>query len=516
MSRLLGRLSDFGNNLAELVAPLDEENDDFEADPSRSGLHEGLIEYEESEEKHSVSGNTADAQIELLTEQREGETPLHLNSLEGTPVLHSLKAPPSSFVLEAPESEADVRETTRTLAAVEAPDKILEDIQEVDGVHKGNRHDGLPVDTLSLHPQQQSRDVPCTLKVEQREQSDSASIVAQRQWELKLASKEHEIGSLKEVISQLRRSKSSKMQEVDAGLKERDELRVKVADLMSHHKRQENLQAREEDARTSVAVLESKLAEHLRQGRESAATIKDLASQLHLEKQQFEKARQSEHASHSQLQVVKADLDVALADRERALSGMENLQHAIENFQAERDVEIAQIISRRTRELEAANEALLVKIEHLKVTHKEVQGSQCEEMAKLQSELADAQHALSGLADVKETEISRMRRSLDLAIEQLQVQTEDVVDRSLVRNLLLQYFAKGKSAEVLELFTNILGFNDDDKQKVGLHPRGKGLLHQLIAPLPPPELSAEEVEGSNLVELWVAFLEKETSPCPER
>lgn len=88
---------------------------------------------------------------------------------------------------------------------------------------------------------------------------------------------------------------------------------------------------------------------------------------------------------------------------------------------------------------------------------------------------------------------------------------QDVVDRRLISNVLVQYLQKGKSLEVLALLAKILNMSSEEKAAIGLRPKpGSGLLGMLTS-LPAPEISAEEVEKSNLVELWVSFLEKETA-----
>jgi hypothetical protein len=65
-------------------------------------------------------------------------------------------------------------------------------------------------------------------------------------------------------------------------------------------------------------------------------------------------------------------------------------------------------------------------------------------------------------------------------------------------------------AQVLELISRVLGFSEEEKQTAGLRPRNAGGVMGMISPLTPPSFSAEEVGSSNLVELWVSFLEKET------
>jgi len=63
---------------------------------------------------------------------------------------------------------------------------------------------------------------------------------------------------------------------------------------------------------------------------------------------------------------------------------------------------------------------------------------------------------------------------------------------------------------VLELISRVLGFSDEEKEIVGIRSQNKAGIMGMISPLPPPSISPEEVGSSNLVELWVSFLEKET------
>lgn len=65
-------------------------------------------------------------------------------------------------------------------------------------------------------------------------------------------------------------------------------------------------------------------------------------------------------------------------------------------------------------------------------------------------------------------------------------------------------------AQVLELISRVLGFSDEEMRVAGIRSRNNAGIMGMISPLPPPSFSPEEVGSSNLVELWVSFLEKET------
>jgi hypothetical protein len=109
-----------------------------------------------------------------------------------------------------------------------------------------------------------------------------------------------------------------------------------------------------------------------------------------------------------------------------------------------------------------------------------------------------------------------LRRSLDEAIHRLQATQEDVVDRSLMKNMLLDWHArKGHSKrEVLEVMSSLLHFTDDDKIKVGLGDAGHGTFGKVVevvaASLPKSVVDADKIEGDSVREKWVNFLLAET------
>jgi len=149
------------------------------------------------------------------------------------------------------------------------------------------------------------------------------------------------------------------------------------------------------------------------------------------------------------------------------------------------------------------------KIEHMRLVHEAELAEMDRRLKERGADSSRLEEKLRGVEEAKIREVQGMRQTLDLAIAQLQTQTQDVVDRRLMANLVLQYHTKNRSPEVLELLARILGLNEDEKRAIGLI-RSRGILGGLIAPLPPPDISAEEVGSSNLVELWVRFLEDET------
>lgn len=87
---------------------------------------------------------------------------------------------------------------------------------------------------------------------------------------------------------------------------------------------------------------------------------------------------------------------------------------------------------------------------------------------------------------------------------------EDVVDRSLIANLLVTYFKKNKSREVMELISKVLRFNEEQKYIVGLTLVTSGLrqtmgsmFKSIISTSPKKR---DNVETENRSDLWIDFL----------
>ena len=116
------------------------------------------------------------------------------------------------------------------------------------------------------------------------------------------------------------------------------------------------------------------------------------------------------------------------------------------------------------------------------------------------------------------SENNQMRRSLDEAIQRLQATQEDVIDRTLMKNILLDWCTmhdKSKRQQVLELMANVLHFSEDEREKVHLtHMDIESVRDRVVgaiaAPLPPSKADVEHLQGENVREKWISFLMAET------
>eukprot|EP01083_Nonionella_stella_P215352 775136_1 len=118
-------------------------------------------------------------------------------------------------------------------------------------------------------------------------------------------------------------------------------------------------------------------------------------------------------------------------------------------------------------------------------------------------------------------ETINLRRSLDEAIHRLQTNQEDVIDRSLMKNILLDWHSKSGKArrDVMVVVASVLHFSEVDKDKCGIG-EGSSTIGKVVdvvaPPLTPAAKKAEELDGDNIREKWVNFLLAECGDSPQK
>ncbi|GAV69909.1 hypothetical protein CFOL_v3_13409 [Cephalotus follicularis] len=151
------------------------------------------------------------------------------------------------------------------------------------------------------------------------------------------------------------------------------------------------------------------------------------------------------------------------------------------------------------------------------------------EKEEIMSKLSQAERTQAeGKNRVKKFEEDNMklRRALEQSMTRLNrmsVDSDFLVDRRIVIKLLVTYFQRNHSKEVLDLMVRMLGFSDEDKQRIGVaqHGAGKGVVRGVLGL--PGRLVGGFLGGSttdahgNMVsdnqsfaDLWVDYLLKET------
>ncbi|KAK9743059.1 hypothetical protein RND81_03G214300 [Saponaria officinalis] len=131
-----------------------------------------------------------------------------------------------------------------------------------------------------------------------------------------------------------------------------------------------------------------------------------------------------------------------------------------------------------------------------------------------------------------EEDNTKLRRALEQSMSRLNrmsVDSDFLVDRRIVIKLLVTYFQRNHSREVLDLMVRMLGFSEEDKQRIGVAQQstGKGVVRGVLG-LPGRLVGGIMGGGSagtptsmtpddqSFADLWVDFLLKETEEREKR
>ncbi|XP_057499070.1 golgin candidate 4-like [Actinidia eriantha] len=200
-----------------------------------------------------------------------------------------------------------------------------------------------------------------------------------------------------------------------------------------------------------------------------------------------------------------------------------NLQTALGQYYAE--IEAKEHLEgdlARARE-ESTKLADLLKDAHQQgeITRKEKEDI-LEKLSQADRTLAEGRNRVNKL----EEDNAKLRRALEQnmsRINRMSVDSDFLVDRRIVIKLLVTYFQRNHSKEVLDLMVRMLGFSDEDKQRIGgaQQGTGKGVVRGVLG-LPgrlvggilgggSAEANANTAsENQSFADLWVDFLLKET------
>eukprot|EP01083_Nonionella_stella_P146188 459419_1 len=164
-----------------------------------------------------------------------------------------------------------------------------------------------------------------------------------------------------------------------------------------------------------------------------------------------------------------------------------NLQAAMEAFQIERESELTLLEEAREsteQAMAASNELALQSMrQENEAAMKEVQIASNNAIQNMMTELQLTEQKVEEY--MKET--INLRRSLDEAIHRLQTNQEDVIDRSLMKNILLDWHSKSGKArrDVMVVVASVLHFSEVDKDKCGIG-EGSSTIGKVVDAVAPP------------------------------
>ncbi|ESR58174.1 Golgin candidate 4 [Citrus sinensis] len=321
------------------------------------------------------------------------------------------------------------------------------------------------------------------------------------------------------------------LQKLEKDLKEtcseRDKALQELTRLKQHliEKAQEESEKMDED---------SKIIEELRENNEYQR-----AQILHLEnvlKQTLAKQEEFKMMNHSEIQKSKEIIDGLnnkLANCMRTIEAKNvellNLQTALGQYFAEIEAK-----GHLERELALAREESAKLSEYLKNADQRAEVSRSEK-EEILVKLSHSEKMLAegkGRANKLEEDNAKLRLAVEQSMTRLNrmsVDSDFLVDRRIVIKLLVTYFQRNHSKEVLDLMVRMLGFSDEDKQRIGMAQQGAGkgvvrgvlglpgrLVGGIIGGSQADANAKMASENQSFADLWVDFLLKETEERERR
>ncbi|PSS24235.1 Golgin candidate like [Actinidia chinensis var. chinensis] len=315
------------------------------------------------------------------------------------------------------------------------------------------------------------------------------------------------------------------MQKLEKDLKETRQQRDKASQELNRLKKHLLDKESEESEKMDE---DNKIIEELREKNEyQRLQIQQLQKAL---KQSIASQDEVKMANNSELQKYKEiveDLNRKLSSYRSMIDAKNvellNLQTALGQYYAE--IEAKEHLEgdlAHARE-ESTKLAELLKDAHQQgeITRKEKEDS-LEKLSQADRTLAEGRNRVNKL----EEDNAKLRRALEQnmsRINRMSVDSDFLVDRRIVIKLLVTYFQRNHSKEVLDLMVRMLGFSDEDKQRIGgaQQGTGKGVVRGVLG-LPgrlvggilgggSAEANANTAsENQSFADLWVDFLLKET------
>ncbi|KAK9806416.1 hypothetical protein WJX73_004216 [Symbiochloris irregularis] len=237
-------------------------------------------------------------------------------------------------------------------------------------------------------------------------------------------------------------------------------------------------------------------------------------------------------ASHS---TASASMQAELNSAMERIHRMDADLNAWEAAVASRDVELANLqsaLGELAYESEAA-ERLRAELRALQRSLEESQGEVASAKAAQEQAVAGQQAAEAQAAAAKEAlqqqkaaeagineEAAMLRRAVGESMRKMSALTSDsnaLVDRRILGKLVVTYFERGQSADVLALMARMLALTEEDKGKIGLASSKRGYLRSISA-LPGSLVRgtvslvggggsrAPGAEGDSLADQWLEFL----------
>ncbi|KAL3536762.1 hypothetical protein ACH5RR_000128 [Cinchona calisaya] len=206
-----------------------------------------------------------------------------------------------------------------------------------------------------------------------------------------------------------------------------------------------------------------------------------------------------------------------------------NLQTALGQYYAEIEAK-----ERLGEDLTAAKEESARLSELLKEAYQQAENFRREKeeivanFSKTEMVLAEGKNRVAKLEEDNEKLCRALEQSM-MRLNRMSVDSDFLVDRRIVIKLLVTYFQRNHSKEVLDLMVRMLGFSDEDKHRIGIAQQGTGkgvvrgvlgfpgrLVGGIMGGSSSEASSNMKSDDQSFADLWVDFLLKMTEEREKR
>ena len=311
------------------------------------------------------------------------------------------------------------------------------------------------------------------------------------------------------VITQLRASKRSTREDVEAVAAERNELQAKVESITSAWMRDSQALSQYTQKAEQGAEVTSQLQQELDVLRTQYREQQQITQHLQANVADLEK---NNYDLNAHCVAVQADMIVLQQETERRSAEINNLRKALRQIEHDRENAATRAEQLQVAALAQSEERHASSLAKQRLEWESQLLAEREELKQMRQRVED-EALLRRKAQLDlNSEKKVMQKTLENALAQIRNPADDAVDRQLVANLIVSYLRKGRPAEVLELISKILGFNDTQMEAVGLRVPQTHFISNLFSTFSAGKDSsdaASSAPGESLAELWVSFLEAE-------
>ncbi|PON56774.1 Golgin candidate [Trema orientale] len=253
----------------------------------------------------------------------------------------------------------------------------------------------------------------------------------------------------------------------------------------------------------------------------------------------IEELRETNEHQKAHIQYLEKALKQAIANHEEV--------NVISNKEIQKSKELIDDLNKKLANCMSTIDAKNIELLNLQTAlgqyYAEIEAKTADDQAELSkrekdeilSKLLQAERTLTdwkGRVNKLEEDNAKLRRALEQSMTRLNRMSMDsdfLVDRRIVIKLLVTYFQRNHSKEVLDLMVRMLGFTDEDKQRIGgaQQGAGKGVVRGVLGL--PGRLVGGILGGSSgqvpanaatdnqsFADLWVDFLLKESEERERR